>query len=87
MFKENKFFLALLVVTVLTAVVVPSADAQYGCYKGYCWSWCYEQGSGNWCYTTKGRKNDHGWIGCNSPADCSENWECANECHPPDYTR
>ncbi|KAJ6640778.1 hypothetical protein Bhyg_05710 [Pseudolycoriella hygida] len=57
-----------------------------GCYKNYCWSWCKSRGSGNWCYTTRGKKWDRGWVKCSSPDECNEYWECANECHPKDYT-
>lgn len=85
MFRNDKIILALLVLTVL-ATVVPSTSAGYGCYKGYCYSWCGDKSSGQWCYTTKGRKNDENWVGCRSPAECDENWECANTCHPKDYT-
>ncbi len=87
MFKNEGLILALLVLTVLATVVIPPTTAEFGCYKGYCWSWCAEKGSGKWCYTTKGRKNDEHWVGCSSPADCNENWECANACHPKDYTK
>jgi len=70
-----------------TAVVPAGVSPQFGCYKDYCRSWCYQKGSGNWCYTTRGQKNDHGWVKCSSKADCNENWQCANECHPKDYTK
>lgn len=87
MFKNGGFLLSILVVTVLATVLIPTTDANHGCYKGYCWSWCGDESSGMWCYTTKGRKNDQTWVGCTSPADCDVNWQCANECHPKDYTK
>lgn len=86
MFKTRGFFFATLLVLVGLAAVVPPAAA-YGCYKGYCYSWCDDKDSGSWCYTTKGKKLDEGWVGCTSPADCNEEWQCANTCHPKDYTR
>lgn len=87
MLKGRGFFLcALLALGFLAIFYVSPAAAQYGCYKGYCWSWCGDKESGSWCYTTKGRKLDEGWVGCGSPADCNEEWQCANTCHPKDYT-
>lgn len=85
--KEGILFVTLLVLTVLGTFGVSPVSAEHGCYKGYCWSWCSSPGSGNWCYTTRGRRDDQGWVGCTSPADCSEHWECANECHPKEYTK
>lgn len=87
MFKNGRFVLGFLVLSVLATVLIPPRAAKFGCYKGYCWSWCSDQSSGMWCYTTKGRKNDQNWVGCTSPADCDENWQCANECHPEDYAK
>lgn len=89
LFKNGGFpvlFTAFIVLSVLATVIVPSAEGAYGCYKGYCWSWCNDRKTGEWCYTTKGRRHDNGWVGCTSPSDCNENWECANECHPKNYT-
>ncbi|KAJ6643316.1 Allergen Tha p 2, partial [Pseudolycoriella hygida] len=87
MFNNGRgFLLAFLVFTVIATVIIPEpVAAQVGCYKGYCWSWCGDRKSGSWCYTTKGRQNDEHWVGCSSPAECNENWQCANTCHPKDY--
>lgn len=89
MFKNGQgFVLAFLLFTVIaTVIVIQPVSAQSGCYKGYCWSWCGDQSSGSWCYTTRGRKNDENWVGCGSPADCNENWQCASTCHPKDFTK
>lgn len=87
MFKQERIYVCtILVISVLAAIAVPPVSAQHGCYKGYCWSWCKDRNSGNWCYTTKGIRDDNGWVGCTSPAECNINWECANECHPKSYT-
>ncbi|KAJ6636271.1 Allergen Tha p 2 [Pseudolycoriella hygida] len=60
---------------------VPLDPGKYGCYLGYCWSWCYQRNSGHWCYTTKVQKNDKGWVQCKSSSECNENWQCAGECY------
>lgn len=80
--KTEKFFFAtLLAFFVVTIVVVPSAEA-YGCYEDYCWTWCGTKGSGSWCYSTKGKKDDEGWVGCTSNPECGENWQCGGACKP-----
>ncbi len=77
------FVCALLVILYLAAVV--TAD-DFGCYKGYCYSWCGNREEGSWCYTTKTEKNDEKWVGCSAASECKEQWQCANTCHPKDYT-
>lgn len=71
----------LFVTFVALAVLAPVFANQFECYKGFCTSWCNDENSGDWCYTTKGRKNDEGWVGCTSLADCDRNWECGGMCH------
>lgn len=87
MFKNGGLVLAFIALTVLATVVIPSTNAEFGCHKEYCWSWCNRPGAGDWCYTTKGPENDENRVGCTTRADCRENWQCANECQPKNYTK
>lgn len=74
-------FFASLMVLIAIAAIAPSASAgNYGCTKGYCWSWCKNKDSGDWCYTTKGCKDDKNYVGCTYTSDCLESWECADKC-------
>jgi len=57
-----------------------------GCYKGYCMSKCgWLQGllgkyNKEWCYTTKGRKNDRKWVTCQEHKHCRPDWSCGGHC-------
>lgn len=62
----------------------------YGCHKGYCWSRCAggarifgsvaRDGIYEWCYTTKGRSQDRGYVTCSKKEDCCNTWSCAGPC-------
>ena len=61
-------------------------DDEYGCHKGYCWSYCSGAGTllfgitKEWCYTTMGRSQDHKYVKCTSDDDCDACWKCAGPC-------
>lgn len=61
-------------------------DNEYGCHKGYCWSYCSGAGTllfgmtKEWCYTTKGRSQDRQYIKCTSNDECDACWRCAGPC-------
>lgn len=84
--KFSSLLITLVVLTVLAAIVISPSEAA-GCYKGFCWSWCESKESGKWCYTTRGKKGDGGWIGCDSIfADCREDYQCGGVCHDKNDT-
>merc|ERR1712079_657175 len=79
-FKNMK----LLQVAGLTFLIVSQVSAfqkSYGCWKGYCWTYCSNGfacgGTCPWCYTTKGYSQDFNYVSCNNDNECNPNWNCA----------
>lgn len=58
-----------------------SCGTEAGCHKGKCWTWCgLSLSSGEWCYTTKGKTWDGGYISCSDDWQCGKCWKCAGAC-------
>ena len=65
-----------------------SNSENFGCYQGYCWSYCTTAIAGSsWCYTTTSSKPllSHFFQGgekqtCSSDSDCGCSWFCSDEC-------
>merc|ERR1712048_729834 len=55
------------------------SSENWGCHKGYCWSYCTNGlGGWPWCYTTPRRGGDY--KRCTRDSDCSCSWPCAGAC-------
>lgn len=65
----------------LTTVISKAADQscrEFGCHKGYCWSYC---SLGNqWCYTTRTYSQSYKYVSCSTDNDCNGCWKCAGPC-------
>lgn len=65
----------------LTTIIAKAADQscrEYGCHKGYCWTYC-SIGS-QWCYTTKTYSQSYKYERCTEDSDCNGCWKCAGPC-------
>ena len=64
------------------------SDNEYGCHKGYCWSYCAGFGqmtvvslfARDWCYTGPSYSQSFKYGRCSSKADCNPRWKCAGSC-------
>merc|ERR1712048_197475 len=57
------------------------SSENWGCHKGYCWSYCTNGlGGWPWCYTTADGYNGGNYAYCRRDSDCECTWSCAGAC-------
>lgn len=69
---------------ILTTLAISNAgkcSEIYGCWKGYCWTYCgLSLSRGDWCYTTKTYSQSFDYVECSADSDCDPCWKCAGSC-------